>query len=493
MHAADAVLIGIDVGTSSCKIAAFDDAGRQLALVRSPLPTTLGPNGAAEQSAEDWWRAATSGLRQLHRQHLFQSGGPIAIGVCGHWPSTVLLDPDGLALRPAIVWMDTRCRLPAGLTVSLLADRVGLPSSYLPNLPVTKLAWLQQHEPDLFASGRLRWCLGTTDTVGLRLTGRAATDPLEAWWTGLAYAGGGAWDPALLAAIGLSPSALPEIRPMATNLGTVTRQAQSETGLPAHSLVAVGTGDGYCGLIGAGAEEEAVVIAGSSTIVAAHVPSDRPLPAQLPILRFPPFRLGRDVWYASLTPHPADALVAAVAGKEISAAARQTALGLRLTPTAPQFVPAPASAGGLALEPPRGDTLQPDEASLYRAALESVTFSVRYWLTAMTAPGQPAGPVRLAGGGAASPGLAQLYANDLGRPVVRRAGAEIGCQGAAALAAVAAGLYPDVAQAASRLAPPVTEVRFPEPAQHAHIEARYQRFLEALARPGQAPALPGLV
>ena len=87
------VLIGIDVGTSGVKGVAIDAEGRVLATAAAEYPLSRPQPGFAEQSPEDWWRAAEDVLARL-------PDGPV--GLSGQMHGLVLLDAEGDVLRPAI-------------------------------------------------------------------------------------------------------------------------------------------------------------------------------------------------------------------------------------------------------------------------------------------------------------------------------------------------------------------------------------------------------
>jgi len=477
------MLVGIDLGTSGCKAVAFDLHGSVLAEGRAPLTTALPAAGHAEQSADAWRQAFAVAVR-----HLWDSGvhgdTVVGVGVCGHWPSLALLDSAGYPLRPALLWKDSRGIDWPDLSLQAMAERVGLPPAYVPSLPAAKLRWLQNHEPELFRTGKLRWCLGAKDCLVYWLTGQATTDRVEAWWSGLAGRRGAGWDLELLRRLALPGAALPKILPMTALAGVVSRTAASFTGLRAGAPVAVGAPDGVCGAIGAGLAQPGlgVVVHGASLIVATPAPAGLSFGGNDAIMRFPPLVEPHDLLYTSTPSGSADLFLEGLLGGDRLRQLRLEAFCCPPAPDDPLFIPhvegvtSPWLNLGL-----RGAwfnlSLGQDWPALYRSVQEGIVFSARQIVEALANLGAPLARVRLGGGGSRSSDLCRLYADALGRPVARLTSSELGCRGAAALAGIAAGVYPDLPAAMAAL---VHETDVIEPAaDRAVMEQRYQRFAAA--------------
>ncbi|MGD0574993.1 MAG: FGGY-family carbohydrate kinase [Anaerolineales bacterium] len=482
------VLIGIDLGTSNCKVTAFTLDGRLVVTAVDPIATATLDSHRSEQEVEDWWQAVVRGLMHLWRHGAIDSHAVVGVGVCGHWPSLALLDAGGKALRPAIIWHDTRGIFSAPLTAEVLAARANLPIEYARTLPVSKLLWLKTNESRSLGDHHIGWCLGAKDTITFRLTGRAATDPLEARWTGMAGPLGAAWDEDVLQTIGLPVACLPEIRPMTACAGGVSAEAAAITGLAPDTPVAVGTGDGYCGAIGAGltAPGQALVMLGSSLIVVTMaprglIPHDHPA-----IMCFPPLIDTYDVLYTSTPCGSADRFVTALIGKQELDRVRDQALALAVTAVAALFIPHVVGITSPWIDLDMHGAwldLAPDQGwpELYRAVVEGIMFSARQILETIAGFGVPLRSVRLAGAGVTNPAMCQMYADALGLPLAYGQGVETGCLGAAALAAVAAGVYPDLGRAVEAMVPDTSEVFVPNPEKSRVYIARYQRFKEAMA------------
>ena len=98
--------IGIDLGTSSCKLLLVDGAGAVLNTVTKEYPLHFPHPGWSEQDPADWWRAVTSGVPELISG--FDASMIAGIGAGGQMHGLVVLDENDAVIRPAILWNDGR-------------------------------------------------------------------------------------------------------------------------------------------------------------------------------------------------------------------------------------------------------------------------------------------------------------------------------------------------------------------------------------------------
>src|SRR5690349_19173448 len=98
-------ILGIDLGTSSVKVAAVARGGEVLARPSGSDPRRWRTPTQAEPDTDDWWAAVRQAVREVGR---VTDRAPLAIGLSGQLHGLVLSDADGEALRPAIVWADSR-------------------------------------------------------------------------------------------------------------------------------------------------------------------------------------------------------------------------------------------------------------------------------------------------------------------------------------------------------------------------------------------------
>jgi len=229
---------------------AWDRRGRLVAQARCGLPVSTPHPAWHEQPAQSWWQAAVQAIREV-----VQQVGPERLaGLCiAHQRETfVAVDDCGDALRPAILWMDERAApMVADLQQScgkeLFHQVTGKPLTG--NLTFSKIAWLREHEPEVFArtnkyldvQAYLVHCL-----TGEYRTGWGSADP-----TGLFDMRRNAWAKGLLEKIGIDVDQLPDLYPTGSLIGEVSPGSAALTGLPVGLPVTTGLGDGQAGGLGA--------------------------------------------------------------------------------------------------------------------------------------------------------------------------------------------------------------------------------------------------
>ncbi|QIQ06882.1 xylulose kinase [Streptomyces liangshanensis] len=441
--------MGVDVGTTAVKVAAFTPAGELLRSHTVPIPTSRPREGWAEQDAGDWWRAVVAGIGAVTAGT--PAGAVRAIGLVSQVNTHLLVDDDLRPLAPAVIWQDQRCaavareldgRFGAERKRELWGGPVTLDASYLP----ARAEWFARHAPDVWA--RTRWILSPKDYVAARLTGRIATDRLAS--VRLADATGTGYIGAAVAQVdGLAPL-LPPLREPHAPLGPV-----ADTALGCgDATVVVGTMDAFGSVFGSGltVPGRAMVTCGTSLIVAGSSSRHVPTPG---VVSFPPVD-GVHV-HAGPTQAGGDALRwwSRTAGLTVEEAVAEAATsppgssGVVFTPylmgeRAPLW---DAEVRGSFLGLSTG-TARPH---LSRAVLEGVAMSARHVLAAVEeACGAPLGTVTFSGGGARSDLWAQIHADVLRRPVERLAVRDSAVLGAALLGAVGAGIHPDMATAVAR-------------------------------------------
>jgi xylulokinase len=247
------VLLGIDIGTSACKVAAFNAAtGLVLATSTQGYPVYHPQPGFVEQDPNEWWQAVCTGVRDVLSQGV--SASEIAgIGIDGQSWSAIPIDADGRVLHRTPIWMDTRAAALAATVESRLgADRLfkisGNPFS--PSYVTPKVLYWLENQPELMA--RTDKILGSNAWIGYQLTGQVSQDYSQGYgWhcfdeATLQYD----WD--LLRDLGIPARLLPDLVPSHAVIGRVTTAAAAATGLLPGTPVVAGALDATCGTLGAG-------------------------------------------------------------------------------------------------------------------------------------------------------------------------------------------------------------------------------------------------
>jgi sugar (pentulose or hexulose) kinase len=470
-------LLGLDLGTSSAKVAAFDLRGRCLAQATTSYETAYPGEGRAEQRVEQWQAVLQAALQDLARQLGSEVSRIAGLGLSGHGPGFVLVDAQHRALTPAITWQDTRAE-PFG---QRLVERVGpdwvgngLPLAGLP----ARLAWALATIPEL--ASRARWAMGVKDYLALWLTGKLATDPSSS-------AGGEAWSAPVFAELGWSLDRLPPVHPPTSVVGTLRPEIAPATGWPAGLPVVLGLLDGAAASLGSGALRPGETIGSLGTSAVLRFVLARPIPPQQRLdaaLFCWPYVDGR--WIAggnAKSGGAALAWLARVLGLDVAtlaAAAAASPPGSRGV----LFLPYLAGRGSPSADSEArgaflGLSLEHDQPDLARAVLEGVALALREVATLFDRLGVRTATARLTGSGGTSPLWRQILADVLGCSILHGEGDA--ALGAAIVAAVGLGLHPSFEVAVEAMVPPAS-VTAPDDARQQLYAAAYASYLRTRDR-----------
>ncbi len=245
------MVLGIDLGTSSVKVAAVDDEGRFVAKAKASYPLDAPHPGWAEQDPERWWDATVQATRRLVSE--IDAREVRAIGLSGQMHTLALLDASGRPVRPAIGWADTRTEAQVRRFHERVphATQVGV----LGNPPATgftapSLMWVKEHDPAAYrAAAKVTLA---KDYVRLRLTGAWATDPSDASATLLFDPFERTWAHEVLDALDLDAALLPPLQPSGAVAGELLADVADRLGLPRGTPVVTGAGDQAAAATGCG-------------------------------------------------------------------------------------------------------------------------------------------------------------------------------------------------------------------------------------------------
>ncbi len=476
--------LGLDLGTSSLKTVVIDGAGQVLALAAEDYGIDTPRPGWAEQDPEEWVRAAFTCTRHALGQAGVAPDHVAAIGLSGQMHGTVCLGRDGLPLRPAILWADQR----SSAQVAQVYETVGreqyaawIRNPLAAGFQLATWLWLRQHEPAIaHAATHL---LLPKDYLRYRLTGAIGTEPSDACATGQFDPARGQWSEPLLAALGLDPRLLPPLAVSQDIAGGLAPAAAAEMGLRPGIPVVYGGGDQPCQAVGNGVIEPGQV---SCTIgTGGQLLAPLLAPTFDPDLRLHLYcHATPDLWYSM------GAILAA--GLALRWLRDSIFPGESYQTLADRGAVVPAGAEGLLFLPylagertphmdPRGTgvfcglTLRHTRDHLTRAVMEGVVFALRQALELMVACGAQADRILASGGGTRHALWLQLQADIFGRPIYRSRMVEAAATGAALLAGVGAGHWPDVHSACSQVVAWAGEVIEP------NVDAA-RRYDEAFAR-----------
>jgi len=456
--ATETVVLGIDVSTTAVKALLVDARGRVVGEASSPLALSSPRLLWSEQQPEDWWAACVASVRAALATSGIPASSIAAIGLTGQMHGLVALDGDGNVLRPAILWNDQRTaaqcdEIRARLGRDRLIRITG--NDALTGFTAPKLLWVAEHEPEVYA--RIRHFLLPKDYLRFRLTGDYAMDKADGSGTILFDLRARDWSPEVLAALGIPAEWAPQTfeGPVAT--GGVSAVAAAETGLIAGTPVVAGGGDQAAGAVGVGATREgiAALTLGTSGVVFAttNTPLIEPegrvhafchaIPDRWHLMGVTLSAAGSLQWYRD-TMAPGVSFDALVAEAEQAPAGSEGLLFLPYLTGERTPYPDPQARGAWV-----GLTARHTRAHLTRAVLEGVAFSLKDTFELMRGAGLATfTETRVSGGGARSLLWRRILASALGVELASAPTTEGAAYGAALLAGVQAGVWPDVDTAA---------------------------------------------
>lgn len=236
----EALIAGLDLGTTMCKCAVYDAGGALAASASRRLKTDCAAAGCMEQSSAEWEAAAVQVMKEVCEKLGGRASRILALGVSAQGPSTVFVDGDGRPVCPTPIWQDTRC---AGDGYELFKAvgyewvGHGLPQTGF----AAKLKWMSHHDPEAFRRSK-----HFHDTKGylLRfLTGNCVTEGSSSP-VGM--------DEAMLKECGIRADMLDEVIAPDSPAGVLRRDLAEETGFPLSTKVIAGLNDGGAAVLGAG-------------------------------------------------------------------------------------------------------------------------------------------------------------------------------------------------------------------------------------------------
>lgn len=482
------LLLGLDVGTSGCKVIATDEKGVVLASSSDTYPTRYPKPGWAEQDPREWYRATCKAVRECIDSAGLDAREVAGIAVDGPAHNVALLDESGNVIYPTIHWSDLRSAPQCETLKRSHGDRIFQITFQQPNPSWTlpQLMWLKENEPSVWS--RLRRIMVTKDYVRYRMTGLYQTDVYDAVGTQLYDVKAGCWSTELGELLGFDQNWLPEVLPATAIGGELTAGAAHETGLPPGIPVAVGSGDSVIEAFGVGVVDPGQCLVKIGTAANVDLVGERPYPSQLTIT-YPHAVPGR--WIAICPTNSG----ASTLRWFRDTFCRHEAIGAngtnpydlieRLAAEAPpgceglMFHPYLMGERGPYWDPLlRGDfvgiSARHQTQHFARAVMEGVAFSIRDCFHVIESLELPITNRRLVGGGAKSRLWRQILCDVLGTSLLKPA-AEDAALGAALLAGVAVGIFPDW-QSAARLGASVEEELLPDPETHAMYNQYFETY-----------------
>ena len=458
-------IIAYDLGTGGNKASIYDTSGRCLAENFVSYPTQYPATGWHEQRPGDWWSAVAKSTNGLLDEAPIDRDEICCCGISGHSLGVVPLDLKGNLLRDATpIWSDSRALLQS----TEFFEKVDETEWYLmtgngfpPHLySIFKMMWYRDNEPEMYK--KIHKIIGTKDYINYKLTGNIVTDYSYASGSGVYDLVNWEYSDSLIGASGLPRELFPDIVSSTEVIGELTAEASEALNLPQHLKVVAGGVDNSCMALGARSFREGRVYnsLGSSSWIAVasgkplidaqtrpyvftHVIPDMFMSAMAIFSSGSSFRWLRDQLCQSIV---SEAEIKNVDPYELmTAEAEKSSVGSN------SILFNPSLAGGSSLDDSpniRGAFMGLDlghtRSDIIRSVMEGVALGLRQVLDELKGLTRIADEMTVVGGSSRSKQWRQIFADVYQMEIVKtNIDQQAAALGAAALAAVGAGIWSD--------------------------------------------------
>jgi xylulokinase len=240
-------LLGLDIGSSSVKASLVDaGSGKTVASAQSPseeMPMLAVKPGWAEQDPEMWWQHAVICIQSCLKKIPGAGKDIAAIGISYQMHGLVVIDKNQKALRPSIIWCDSRAVAIGDQAFAQLGEEYSL-NHFLNspgNFTASKLKWVKDNEPGVYE--RIDKFMLPGDYITMKLTGEVVT-------TDSSLSEGIFWDYSsqsvsdkLLALYGIDRRLIPTVKNVFSVHGQITKKIADELGITSGAVVAYTSGD----------------------------------------------------------------------------------------------------------------------------------------------------------------------------------------------------------------------------------------------------------
>jgi xylulokinase len=488
-------LIGLDIGTTSCKTHIFNESLQLLISISREYSVDFPHPQWAEQDPEAVWMLAKECLREgIKKAGVADSVKAIGLSVQGEAVTPV--DKEGNALRPMILGMDTRTDkqnqwLVENLGARELYNLTGMPVHSINTLP--KLLWLKENEPAIWKAAD-RFLL-YEDFIINKLTGNSYISKCLASRTQLYDLKNEKWSEKLLEILGIHPEKLAKIKPSGFPVGQVKTDLADELELKTRPVVATGGHDQACGALGSGITQAGLAMVSSGTAEVVEVGIDEPC------LNDALYKGNMSVYqhtcpglYLIMTLNQSGGFILrwfrdVFCQPEVERAMRDGLDAYDLVlgntdnkPSPVMLLPHFAGSGTPTFDTHSkgailGLTFATNKGDIAKAILEGLTMELRLNLEFLRAGGIYISELRAIGGGAKSEFWLQLKADITGIPVAVPQVNEAAGMGAAILAGVAEGLFSNPAAVINKYLK-IRTTYYPNAEKKALYDQRYQTYQE---------------
>ena len=479
--------LGLDLGGSSAKAAAFALDGSLLATAKVPYLLESPRPGWREFNPATQWQALADAIRAVTAAPEVGHNPIRGIGISVAGEAVVPVSTDRTPLYNAFASFDTRgCEY-----VPLLRDRVGESAIFKTTgqpldgmYSLMRILWFREHMPTVFHRA-WKFCLWQ-ELILLRLGLDPVLDYSNAARTMAFDIHTCEWSEDILRAVDISPDLFARAVPQGTVAGFLNNQTADELGLPRNCSVVAGGLDQSCASLGLGVVDSTTTAIGTGSVEAVDIPlqmTEALLPEADQFLFVTPYAPGGFLgtahhltagsaieWHRSLVGSALNDL--ALYGLPAEAILDPPSSLLVLPQFAGSFVPKRNPAAKAAI---MGLSLDTSATDIARALLEGLVFELRVTIENMESIGLQVGQLRNGGGGSRSELWMRLKATVLGKPIALPEIVDSSCLGAAILAARADGNFSDSSSAAAAMVHMKREYE-PQSSVAGAYDDRYQEY-----------------
>jgi xylulokinase len=473
--------LGLDFGTSSVKGVLMDAKQKIIATASSPLKVSRPHSGWSEQKPEDWWSAAGKVVAQLKKMKPKAVAAVEGIGLSGQQHGATLVDKDGKALRPCILWNDARSFKECEEIMAGEPQAVSHSGNIvLAGYTAPKLVWVRKHEPKVF--DKVAKVLLPKDYIRLRMTGDYASDMSDSSGTYWLDIKNRKWSDLLLKASGMRRDQMPDLFEGTDATGRLTSSVAKAWGMPKRPVVAGGGGDNAASACGIGAVTDGAGFLSIGTSGVIFVSNDQFSPNASKMVHA----------FCHATPgtwHQMSVILSATASLEWLTGILQTpapqltkALGTKLKgPSSSLLLPylsgerspvGDAQIRGAML----GIAHETDRNTLTHAVLDGLAFAFRDNMDALREGGAKINRLMAVGGGTKSELWLKIIATVLGVPIDLPAAGDVGGAFGAARMGMVTATGADFRKVFTK--PKIARSILPDKAAQAAYQDQYQRYLK---------------
>jgi xylulokinase len=487
-------LLGIDIGTSACKIAIFNRQGEVIASGSESYEVYYPKPGYVEQNPEEWWEAIYCTIKVTLRKAGINKEEIAGVGVDGQSWSAIAIDKDGKVLTNTPIWMDTRAvdicdRLNKEVGEDAIFNMAG--NSLQASYTTAKIIWYKENLPEIYE--KIDKILQSNSFIVYRLTGELSQDKSQGYGYHCFDMHNGTWNEEMCKRMGIPMEFLPNIYDCHQVVGYVTAKAAELSGLAVGTPVVAGGLDAACGTLGAGVihpdeTQEQGGQAGGMSICIDQYSADPRL-----ILSF---HVVPNLW---LLQGGTTGGGGAIRWFEKEFADYERELGKKVGKSSLELlndiaeVVNPGSDGVVFLPYMAGERsplwdvhakgvyygldYSKTKGHFVRATMEGVAFSLRHNIDVAADAGANIGELRAMGGSANSLLWTQIKSDVTGKPIAVPSSDTATTLGAVILAGVGVGMYRDFEEAVN-MTVKVKRYHVPNMDNYAIYEKNYQTYLE---------------